>query len=296
MRILHCSDVHVTCDYGSVPFLSLGWRRWIALLELTVGGRSRQYAHAEEVLGQIVRDFGRLAVDHFVLSGDLTAYAMEAEFTGAWEQLKEVAQDPRRCTIIPGNHDVYTPRAFRGRRFERFFGHLLVSDLPEYCKEGAFPMVRLLGEEAAVVGLRSARVPPAPGLSFGWVGRAQLQALEQLIADPRLAGRAVLVVVHHAPLRRSGKRDRLTHGLLDTSALLELLPGPRFAVLHGHVHSRYHHPATSDRPHLFGAGSSTQAGNEGYWLVEVGQGRVLGGELKRPGVGKKGQASSGSPV
>jgi len=188
----------------------------------------------------------------------------------------EIADDPRRCTVIPGNHDRYTPGALATRRFEKYFGHLLVSDLPEYCREGAFPFVRLIGEEAAVVGLCSARVPPMPGLSLGLVGRQQLEGLREAIRDPRLANRGVLVVVHHAPLTDRGRRDRLSHGLLDGSSLLKALPGPRYAVLHGHIHRRYHHPATADRPHIFGAGSSTQRGNEGYWTIDVADGQVLG--------------------
>jgi hypothetical protein len=73
--------------------------------------------------------------------------------------------------------------------------------------------------------------------------------------------------------------------LLDADALLELLPGPRFAVLHGHIHHRYHHPATATRPHLFCAGSSTQAGREGYWLIDVDGGTVRGGTAVALGEG-----------
>ena len=277
LRILHCSDVHVTADYSSIPFCRLGWRRWMALGELTVGGRGKAYGRAAETLARVVQDFHTLGADHFVLSGDLTAYALEPEFQGARSLLGELAADRTRCTVVPGNHDVYTRGALRSRRFERYFGHLLQSDLPEYCRDGAFPFVRLLGEEAMLVGLRSVRVAPMPGLSFGAIGQVQLEALRELVKDVRLRERAVLVVVHHAPLGHHGRPDRYTHGLRDGRALLELLPGDRYAVLHGHVHRRYHHPASSTRPHLFNAGSSTLSGREGYWLIDVGDGRVLGG-------------------
>ena len=282
MRIVHCSDVHITDDYFALPLHRLGWRRWIALAELTVGGRARRYAGAPHALAAIARAAEGHAADHFILSGDLTAYALDSEFRGAREALGPLAGDPRRCTIIPGNHDVYTPGSQRKGRFARHFGHLLESDLPQYRREGAFPLVRLVGDELAVVGLLSARVPPTPGLSFGVVGEAQLAGLEALLKDPRLDGRAVLVVVHHAPLTRKGVADRWHHGLRDAQALLRLLPGPRFAVLHGHIHQRYHHPATAERPHLFGAGSSTEAGHEGYWLIDVAHGQVVGGQPLAP--------------
>jgi 3',5'-cyclic AMP phosphodiesterase CpdA len=283
MRFVHCSDVHVTGDYFALPWRRLGWRRWLALAELTVGGRARAYRRAPETLARIAQEAREHSADHFILSGDLTAYALDSEFQGAREALGAWAEDRRRCTLIPGNHDVFTPGSHRSGRFERHFGHLLESDLPEHRREGAFPFVRLAGEEAAVVGLCSARVPFVPGMAQGWVGPAQLEGLAAVVKDPRLAGRALLVVVHHAPLTPRGRSDHWFHGLRDAEALCRLLPGPRYAVLHGHIHHRYHHVATAGRPHLFGAGSSTLAGREGYWVIDVAGGQVLGGRMHTPG-------------
>jgi 3',5'-cyclic AMP phosphodiesterase CpdA len=282
MRFLHCSDVHITEDYFALPLHRLGWRRLLGLVELTVGGRAKRYARAPQVLSTIAREAQSRGVDHVILSGDLTAYALDGEFAGARRALGPLAEDPRRCTIVPGNHDVFTPGSIRTERFARHFGQLLHSDLPEYRREGAYPFVRLVGDEAAVVGLLSTRTAPLPGFPYGLLGEAQLEGLAALLKDPRLDGRAVLVTVHHAPRNRQGRADRWNHGLRDADALLRLLPGPRFAVLHGHIHERYHHPATEDRPHLFGAGSSTEAGHEGYWLIEVARGQVVGGQPHTP--------------
>jgi len=285
VRILHCSDVHVTLDYSKIPLLKLGWRRWIALGELRLRGRQVAYAEAGDSIRQIVRDFRTLGADHLIVSGDLTAYALPGEFAGAKAALGELAEDPLRCTIIPGNHDVYTPGAYRDRRFETTFAPLLKSDLPELAREGIWPLVRLLGEDVAIVGLKSARVPAVPGMSFGVIGRRQLGGLRDAVNDPRLKERAVVVVVHHAPLNPKGKRDKLYHGLTDKDALFRIARGPRFAVLHGHIHRRYHHAATDTRPHLFGAGSSTQRGREGYWVIEVERGRIAGGQMLPLGAG-----------
>jgi 3',5'-cyclic AMP phosphodiesterase CpdA len=281
MRFLHCSDVHITQNYFGGPILPLGWRRWIALLELGPGGRSAAYAQAEKSLAQIVREMETHRADHLIVSGDLTAYAMESEFKGAHSALSAVVSDKTRLTVIPGNHDTYTPGAMRERRFEKYFGHLLDSDMPEYAREGPYPFVRLLGEEAAVIGLCSARMPLVPGLSYGTIGSQQLSALREITADKRLAHRAVLVVVHHAPLTRRGRRDKPLHGLTDADELFQILRGDKYAVLHGHIHDRYHHPASATRPHTFGAGSSTEAGHEGYWVIEVADGRVLGGTMQK---------------
>jgi 3',5'-cyclic AMP phosphodiesterase CpdA len=282
MRFLHCSDVHITQDYYRANWRRLGWRRCIALFELSVGGRARAYARAGQTLRTIAQDVERHRADHLIVSGDLTAYATEEEFVGARAALSPYVEDKRRCTVVPGNHDTYTPGAMADRRFERHFGHLLDSDWPEYCREGPFPFIRLVGEEAAVVGLCSARVPMVPGMSYGVIGERQLAGLRDLVHDRRLEKRAVLVVVHHAPLSRSGRPDKPMHGLVDARKLFEIVRGPRFAVLHGHIHQRFHHEATSTRPHTFGAGSSTEAGHEGYWVIDVRDGQIAGGQIHAP--------------
>jgi 3',5'-cyclic AMP phosphodiesterase CpdA len=283
MHVLHCSDVHITANYRTIPLLQLGWRRWIAFYKLELGGRRRDYADAKAALAQIARDFERHRDDHFILSGDITAYALEQEFAGAREALGALAEDKARCTVIPGNHDTYTPRAVLDKRFERHFGQLTKSDLPEYQREGAYPFVRLLPDRTAVVGMLSARIPMVPGMSWGVIGRAQLSGLRDLLKDERIKDRAVLVVVHHAPLDSHGGGDKPHHRLMDARSLFEIIHGPRFAVLHGHIHRRFHHPATNTRPHLFGAGSSTQLGHEGYWRIEVKEGRIVGAHMHKLG-------------
>ena len=83
MRFLHLSDVHVTADYRRHSLVRLGWRRWLALGELTFGGRARAFARAPETITRILEDARTLEVDHVILSGDVTAYALPAEFDGA---------------------------------------------------------------------------------------------------------------------------------------------------------------------------------------------------------------------
>jgi 3',5'-cyclic AMP phosphodiesterase CpdA len=277
MRVLHCSDVHVTEDPRRTGFLRRGPRFWMSWYELVPKGRAKAFAHAPDAIRRIAQDAERLRVDHVIVSGDLTSSALPSEFASAASALGALCRSSRRCTVIPGNHDCHHPQALREKRFEAHFGELLVSDLPAHARLGPWPVVRLLGDGLAVVALHSSLLPSIPGVSYGRLGAAQLDGLRAVLSDAALAGRAVLVVVHHAPRRPDDTKDKLSHRLLDAEALLALLPGPRFAVLHGHIHHRYHLPATAHRPHLFGAGSSTQAGREGYWLIDVEGGTVRGG-------------------
>ncbi len=282
MRFLHCSDIHITGDYSQVPLATLGWRRTIARVELW-RGRQRLFRDAAQTVATMMRDAERLNVDHVIVSGDLTAYGLPEEFEGARAALEPFASDRRRCTVIPGNHDTYTPETVNEKLFEKHFGGLLISDMPEHATGNGYPFVRFVGDEVAIVGLLSARVPLVPGFSFGVVGDEQRRALEAIVADVRVRQRALFVVVHHAPLTRNERADKPLHGLVDAAALCRSIGGERFTLFHGHIHRRYTHAPTFERPRIFGAGSSTQAGREGYWLIETEGARVTKFEARRPG-------------
>jgi 3',5'-cyclic AMP phosphodiesterase CpdA len=254
----------------------MGWRRWIAMWEVTARGRGITYRDASRTVGRILGALESHGADHLLVSGDFTGYGMPDEFIAARAALGDLGLSRARCSVIPGNHDTYAPDAIEQDYFGTHFGHLLDSDLPEYCAVGPYPFVHLKGDDVAIVGLHSAQKAVFPGLAHGEVGRRQLDALAALVSDQRMRHRAVLVMLHHAPRRADGSRDTNAHGLRDASAFEAIVRGDRFAVLHGHLHDRFHVPATASRPQMFCAGSSTMLGNEGYWLIDVTDGRISG--------------------
>lgn len=275
MRILHISDVHVQVDYDERPWRTIGWRRVAAQIELKLARRAKRYAQAPETLARLVGEAIRHEVDHVVLSGDLTALALDEEFEGVRKALGRLADDPTRLSVVPGNHDVFTPGSVRKQRFEKWFGHLLDSDLPELRGEGPWPHVRLVGDEVAVIGLCSARVPAVPGIAAGRVGPEQLEALLRICRHPRVKGRSIFVVVHHAPLRWNGRLDRRDHGLLDGAQLITACRmGGVASILCGHIHMRYTYEVQGG-PLVICGGSSTWQGQEGYWLIEAGRNTAL---------------------
>ena len=86
---------------------------------------------------------------------------------------------------------------------------------------------------------------------------------------PRLEKRTVLVLSHHGPY---GPQRRFTwreSGLVDARRLVDVLRDRRVVLHHGHSHHRYWHRATGGAPHVFGGGSATDRGTEGFWLVEL---------------------------
>ncbi|MFN2547072.1 MAG: metallophosphoesterase [Myxococcales bacterium] len=94
-------------------------------------------------------------------------------------------------------------------------------------------------------------------------GRIEKRELDQDFANK-------IVLVHHAPVP-----DWPWHELRGRKALLEKTRDAA-AVLCGHKHERFR------RGNVFCAGSSTQRGHEGYWLLELDQGRIVSAEQRRP--------------
>jgi hypothetical protein len=266
MRVMHISDLHFQADIPLSRFPTLGWRRLLAQAEYRMLGRRDRFLEVASTVKRLLQEAERLKVDHLLVSGDITALALPEEFEEARASLESWSG---RMTILPGNHDRYTPQAARDLLFERAFGKELGSDLPDLCREGYYPFVKLLGVDAALVALSSARVPLTPGIAAGWVGKKQRGALAAILADRRMKDRAVLVSVHHAPLRRNGRPDRITHGLLDGRLVLAIsAAGGALGLCHGHIHHRYRMDGPGHPP-IFCAGSSTQKGREGYWLYEL---------------------------
>lgn len=259
-------------DYDERPWSKIGWRRVAAQLELKVARRARRYVDAPQTIARLLDEAGSRGFDHVVLSGDLTALALDEEFEGVRTALGPLADRPDKLTVIPGNHDVFTPGSLRKKRFEAWFGHLLDSDLPELRGEGPWPHVRLLGDDVAIVGLCSARVPPVPGIAAGFVGDDQLAALTKICEHPRVKGRAIHVVVHHAPLRPDGRLDSRHHGMADGARLVEAaVLGKVQTILCGHIHNRFRY-AVANGPQIVCGGSSTCLGHEGYWMLESERG------------------------
>lgn len=266
MKLLHISDLHFEARTPSLwPWGPLDWRQLFARAEFIWQGRPPLFAQAAATVEGILIAARAAGVDHVLVSGDLTAISARAEFEAARQALLPFEG---RLTVLPGNHD--RTSAASARHFEAVFGDWLRSDLPVLGADGGFPLVHLVGDDAAVVALDSARVPRLPGLSQGTVGAAQLAALDRVLGHERLLGRGVVVSVHHAPFKADGSPDRRRHGLTDARELLAIVDRHGVAALcHGHIHHRYEITRPGATP-LFDAASSTQRGREGYVLLEVG--------------------------
>lgn len=267
VRVLHISDLHVDVPLSTVP-----WRGW--LNKRFMGGanyllnRSRHFRAVREKIRALDRFRREQRVDLVLCTGDYTVLGTEAELAAARDAVEPLTRAPLGFVTVPGNHDVYVPDALG--RFERFFGDLLETDMPDRRVDGRWPIVRFVGDTIAVVAVDSARPNPQPWRSSGRVPDAQMEALAGILAEPRVRERFVFVITHYAPRLANGRRDRFTHGLVNGDALLACVADlPHGAVLHGHVHHCYRVRVPGVGPTLFGAGSTTQDAREGLWLFDV---------------------------
>jgi 3',5'-cyclic AMP phosphodiesterase CpdA len=253
--LVHLSDLHHQLDWRSRSFWHTGWRGVPGRVELHGFGRLHRFQHATDRIRRLVDATLEREAGHVVITGDFTALGHPHELEHARELLSPLAQGGR-LSVIPGNHDRYVgPR----HEFERHFASLMKSELPQYADERGYPFVKLLDEKFALVGLDSTRVSGWTHYFFGRIGADQLTRLGLLLDDPAFGARTALIMIHHGPVAPTG---RYLHesGLLDADALLRALHGRRAVVLHGHAHRRSWIKAEGGRPHLLGAGSSTEHG------------------------------------
>lgn len=270
MKILHFSDIHVDVSPRLVPL-----RDWLG--KRLVGGanhllrRGRHFRKTREKLAALGRFADEHAVDLAICTGDYTILGTEVEMAAARELIEPIAAGrPLGYVTIPGNHDVYLHDSIREQRFEKHFHEFLRNDAPDLASPDGWPMVRLVGDEVAVVTVRSARPNPQIWRSSGMVELGELEALRRVLADPRLRDRFVVIATHYALRRPDGSPDRLAHGLVNAEAMLRAIAHlPRGCVLHGHIHERFRLRLPGVRPTIFGAGSATHEGEEGFWMLEI---------------------------
>jgi 3',5'-cyclic AMP phosphodiesterase CpdA len=252
-RLAHVTDPHFR-GFAGVSVGDFVGKRVVGAFNLVV---NRTRKHKMELLELLREDLRAQAVDHLALTGDLSNISIEAEWRSALAWLDALGAPPEAVTVIPGNHDVYVPDVVESRAFERLFGPYQTRDVG---RDGEpYPFVRVRGD-VALVGVTSC-VPTGDLGAWGEMGAAQLARLETTLADPALAAKTRVVLIHHPPVAIKPGAHR---NLRDRAALVGVLrrTGAEL-VLHGHDHADER--ATLEGPGgakipVVGAGSASYAG------------------------------------
>ncbi|CAN5382543.1 metallophosphoesterase [soil metagenome] len=218
-QLAHLSDVHLP-PLPQPGFSELMGKRMLGYLNWT---RNRHNIHRREVLDALVADMNAQRPDHIAVTGDLVNLALQSEFAPARAWLESVGT-PDRVSLIPGNHDAYMRGALE--RFEATLAGYMHGD----GAAAGFPYLRRRGP-LALIGV-STGAPTAPFMATGWLGQAQLDALDRMLADLSGEQHFRVLLIHH-PLRSTHRHKRLTDSDLLQAVLkrhgVEL-------ILHGHDH------------------------------------------------------------
>ena len=191
--------------------------------------RGRQKLNDMGMLARLVADLRAQKPDHVAVTGDLVNIGMPAEFERAALWLKTFG-DPSDVSFVPGNHDAYVRASMP--LLKTAFAPWTAGDVPY--GEAIYPYLRVRGE-IAIIGLSSA-VPTGPLMATGKLGKRQLEAFAELLAETGAKGLARVVLIHHPPIVRATPPLR---GLLDAAAFGRIVRDRGAeAILHGHTHEQ----------------------------------------------------------
>jgi 3',5'-cyclic AMP phosphodiesterase CpdA len=225
LRLVHVSDIHFW-QFAFNPFQLLN-KRFLGMGSLLVQ-RARKFRleRIEQVVDRVIS----LKPDHILITGDLTTTALPAEFMAARRALTPWLTEPEKVTVIPGNHDRYTPGSHRARLFESWFG--------EFAPAAAYPWVRFLDHQTAILGLDPTR---ASLTARGRLPERQLGRAKELVADRGHSIRRLIVACHY-PLDAppAHRRDLARKNMINAEELTGWLDtvGPHLYCC-GHVHAAW---------------------------------------------------------
>lgn len=222
--IAHFSDIHL-CGIEKISISQLLSKRLYGYYFWKFS-KSKRYDY--NILKILINDLKNERLDHVVITGDLVHLSLPAEFIGVKRFLRRI-DGTDKITLVPGNHDFYVPD---GKKYyeKKWKAYITTHDIIH--KKGVhFPFVRFFNN-IALVGVNSA-VPTPPFFAYGFLGRAQLEDLKDLltkIPDKYFT----ILLIHHPPVKGL---DTWNNCLVDMKGIIDIIKSGKIKlILHGHTH------------------------------------------------------------
>jgi len=177
-----------------------------------------------------------------LLTGDFVSTSLDKEFVLALAFVRGLQNRGLKIHLLPGNHDVYTFRAYRRKRFEEFFGEFLPPD-------GYPSVMRLPGGTPVIL------VPTVRPRYFSARGHVTLKEVAEVKSLLGQAEDRVLIAGHYPVLHKTqGYVSNRWRRLQNASKLRRVMgeSGKHILYAAGHVHAfNYtHDPLYENLEHL----------------------------------------------
>lgn len=248
MRVVHLTDLHVQVAPRASELVG---KRLLGSANLYLLGRQSKFS--ARVQASAVATARALAPDLLIITGDLTAQALDAEFEAA-RALLDPLLERTPAVIIPGNHDTYVSEDAPGARMRRWFGPWMGPEIPHLHHHG----------DVAVLTLETCRTS---WLSSGYTPPEQIARAEALLKTLPAKNRPFIFLALHYPLRsrRGEPYGPWTRALSNAAAVEAMIAGTDRidAVLHGHEH----HGFRASLPGAAGPVAILNPGASGYALI-----------------------------
>jgi hypothetical protein len=260
VKLCHFSDIHLTVR-------PLGWtvrdvlgKRTTGWMNIALLGRGGRFQNASIVTDALRNDFATRGFDQLVFSGDATMLGFDTEMHTAAAKIGVGDPSLSPGIAVPGNHDVYVPRAVRRAVFEAAF-----APWQQGMRIGnsIYPFARKVGH-VWLIGLNSAKPNFWMWDATGKVVEPQLARLRELTASLDPGPR--IIISHYPILTQKRRPEPRWHRLRNWRRVRDVAAECGVCLwLHGHRHVWYVLPSGEHLPFAsICAGSATQTRRWGY--------------------------------
>jgi 3',5'-cyclic AMP phosphodiesterase CpdA len=263
MRLVQISDFHFTqLTWSPLKLLSkriLGNLNWVFF---------RKAKFSEKQLESLPKLFEELAVDLILLGGDLSTTSLKEEFKKA---SKLIGQFTKPWVALPGNHDHYTYKSYREKRFYNYFANQKkpISHPVQFftLKEHGIEAHKMQNGwwTLALDTVVATNLYSSEGL-FSEKLESYLKEVLSLIPSTE----QILLLTHYPFFQNDVKRHNLKRG----EALQKILKQePRIRLyLHGHTHRQIVADLQVNQlPLILDSGSCSDAKNGSWNLIDLTQ-------------------------
>lgn len=225
MRLAHLTDPHLT-SLANIRLRDLRRKEWLGYQSWA---RRRRRLHLRERLDRITAALLSHEPDLICVTGDLVHIGLPAEHDEATDWLQSLG-GPEKVVVVPGNHDVYTARAWPELAMR--WRHWLRLDRTPLHPHDHYPIS--FSVDGVHITLANTSLPMPWYSAEGELGTAQRTALADLLTAP--PGRMPRVLLlHHPPEPAADAGVPKRKALRDADKAANIFR-QMDVILHGHTH------------------------------------------------------------